>query len=73
MIRLYHEPEPLFETDKAEGCAPLTVGFSNNSNGEDLTYSWDLGNGLGSLFEEPGIITYQRKQNQVLQDIEFCL
>jgi len=60
MIRLYHEPEPLFDYDKSEGCAPLTVGFSNNSKGEDLTYSWDLGNGLSSLFEEPGNITYQQ-------------
>ena len=60
MIRLYHEPEPLFDYINPEGCAPLTVGFTNNSSGEDLTYSWDLGNGLESMFEEPGEITYQQ-------------
>ncbi len=59
-IRLYHEPEPLFDYDKPEGCAPLTVGFTNNSTGEELTYYWDFGNGLSSLFEEPGDITYQQ-------------
>ncbi len=60
LIRLYHEPEPIFDYDNPEGCAPLTVGFSNSSTGEELSYYWDLGNGLESFFEEPGTIVYQQ-------------
>ncbi len=60
MVRLYHEPEPLFDISNPEGCAPLKVNFTNTSNGEDLSYYWDLGNGSYSSNEDPGEIEYQQ-------------
>ena len=60
MVRLYHEPKPLFDYDNPEGCAPLKVDFTNTSTGEDLSYFWDLGNGLESFNEDPGDIVYQQ-------------
>ena len=37
-------PQADFSVDNFEGCAPLTVTFTNSSNGSD-TYLWDFGNG----------------------------
>lgn len=36
-------PKAKFTVDNYEGCAPLTVTFTNNSNSSD-TYLWDFGN-----------------------------
>ncbi|MCB0381292.1 MAG: hypothetical protein KDD24_08545, partial [Flavobacteriales bacterium] len=36
-------PKARFTVDNYEGCAPLTVTFTNNSNSSD-TYLWDFGN-----------------------------
>lgn len=60
MIRLYHEPEPAFNYDNPEGCAPLRVGFTNLSAGEELSYYWDFGSGLESTDENPGYIVFQQ-------------
>ena len=30
-----------FTVDNTSGCSPLVVSFTNNSTGENLTYSWD--------------------------------
>ncbi len=37
-------PKAQFTVDNYEGCAPLTVTFTNNSNSSD-TYLWDFGGG----------------------------
>jgi len=37
-------PKAEFTVDNFEGCAPLTVTFTNNSNSSD-TYLWDFGGG----------------------------
>lgn len=37
-------PKARFTVDNYEGCAPLTVTFTNNSNSSD-TYLWDFGSG----------------------------
>lgn len=37
-------PKAHFSVDNYEGCAPLTVTFTNNSNSSD-TYFWDFGSG----------------------------
>lgn len=59
-IRLYHEPEPSFLIDNREGCAPLEVSFSNTSAGEELSYSWNFGNGEESLDESPAGILFSQ-------------
>lgn len=58
LIRMYHEPEPLFDISNPEGCAPLKTEFTNYSAGEDLSYAWDFGIGLESSFEDPGEILF---------------
>jgi len=41
-----------FTMDVPEGCHPLTVRFTNQSDGERY-YHWDFGNGTTSLVENP--------------------
>ncbi len=48
---------PGFGMTNNVGCAPLTVGFTNNNPGQ-LTYLWDFGNGLQSNLENPPAQTY---------------
>ena len=60
MLRLFHEPRPSFGYDNPEGCAPLMVGFTNTSRGEELTYSWNFGNGTESSERDPGNIIFHQ-------------
>jgi len=60
MIRVYHEPEPSFDIDIPIGCAPLNVSFTNNSEGEELIYHWNFGNGLTSSEENPSDILFRQ-------------
>ena len=46
-----------------QNIAPLTISFSNTSQGESLTYLWNFGDGTTSVEENPthtfgGIGTY---------------
>jgi len=45
-----------FTADKAGGCSPLTVSFTNKTTGasSSVTYQWDLGNGNTSTIKSPG-------------------
>lgn len=47
-----------FAMDTDEGCADLSVSFTNNSSGEDLSYIWDFGNGMTSTEEQPGSVIF---------------
>lgn len=42
-----------FSADQTAGCSPLVVSFTNTSTGENLTYSWDFGNGNSSANKDP--------------------
>jgi gliding motility-associated-like protein len=42
-----------FTADQTTGCSPLVVAFTDNSTGENLTYSWDFGNGNSSTNKNP--------------------
>jgi len=50
-------PKAQFTVDNYEGCAPLTVHFTNNSNSSD-TYLWDFGGGDTTSTEYNPIRTY---------------
>ncbi|MEZ4667068.1 MAG: PKD domain-containing protein, partial [Anaerolineae bacterium] len=38
-------PVAAFTTDVSDGTAPLTVQFANSSTGENVSYTWDFGDG----------------------------
>lgn len=59
-IRLFHEPVTSFLSDKAEGCAPLEVLFTNTSEGEELKFSWSFGNGLESNSKAPETVIFEQ-------------
>lgn len=52
-----------FTIDKAGGCSPLTVQFTNTTTGASagVKYKWDFGNGNGSGLESPGATYTQEK------------
>jgi gliding motility-associated-like protein len=44
-VEVYEDPQSNFSTSIREGCAPLTVEFFNNSEGDgQLSYLWNYGN-----------------------------
>ncbi|MEZ4948577.1 MAG: hypothetical protein R2784_04200 [Saprospiraceae bacterium] len=48
LIETSPQPNPRFTTDPSPptACeAPFTVTFTNNTNGTNLNYNWDFGNG----------------------------
>lgn len=48
-----------FSQDKATGCLPLIVQFTDQSTGTGLTHVWDFGNGNTSALKNPGAIYTQ--------------
>ena len=52
-----------FTMDKAGGCSPVTVNFTNLSGGvsANAKYSWDFGNGNISSLKNPSAIYLQEK------------
>lgn len=50
-----------FRADTHEGCGPLTVTFTNESNYVDpSTFQWDFGDGTGASSAEHPVHTYDR-------------
>lgn len=50
-----------FHADAHEGCGPLTVTFTNESNYVDpSTFQWDFGDGTGASSAEHPVHTYER-------------
>jgi gliding motility-associated-like protein len=47
-----------FTIDRATGCAPLQVSFTNTSSGfsPNVIFTWDFGNGNASTLKDPGAI-----------------
>ncbi|MEM1323014.1 MAG: PKD domain-containing protein [Bacteroidota bacterium] len=55
-IIIADNPVAYFEPDTSEACAGIELSLSNQSVGFDLTYEWELGNGLNSSERDPGVI-----------------
>jgi gliding motility-associated-like protein len=55
-IEVYAMPVSNFTANIFEGCAPVSVSFSNLSESDPLTYLWNFGNQRASMIEEPKII-----------------
>ncbi|CAN5493817.1 hypothetical protein BH10BAC3_BH10BAC3_30760 [soil metagenome] len=53
-----------FSIDKASGCSPLEVHFTNNTTGATagVSYSWNFGNGNSSALADPGA-TYSAEKS----------
>ncbi len=56
-VSVHDLPQPVFAADVQSGCAPLSVQFSNDSQGASF-YQWHFGDGGTSVEEEPNH-TYQ--------------
>ena len=56
-----------FSVNKSSGCSPLTVNFTANcSPSDNVTYSWDLGNGNTSDLQNPSA-TYNDPGNYTVK------
>ncbi len=69
-----HIPSPLaagdvaFSMSPAEGCAPLSVNFSNNSLRPNDRYLWDFGNGqMYEGFDPPVVLFTENAEHTVSQ------
>ncbi|WNJ16679.1 PKD domain-containing protein [Pontibacter sp. G13] len=58
-IHVTEPPVPLFTPSTLQGCAPLTVSWTNQSNPAGGTYFWDFGNGQTDSSDTPPAITFQ--------------
>ncbi len=58
-IKGYANPIADFNLSVKQGCVPLTVKFTDNSSGSNLTYLWRFGNGNQSTLKNPSAIYYQ--------------
>ena len=58
-LRIEGLPAPAFELDTNEGCGPLTLDFTDASQGLDLEYSWEFSNGMTSSDANPNGITFE--------------
>jgi len=67
-VRVFERPYARFN-DTAGGCAPLQINPSNFSlsNGPNITYFWDFGNGNTSTNRVSGIINYTIPGNYILK------
>ncbi|MFN7118256.1 MAG: PKD domain-containing protein [Saprospiraceae bacterium] len=54
------EPPPMvaFDMDQRSGCADLTVQFNNRSQGEDVSFTWNFGNGRTDSIAIPMPVTF---------------
>lgn len=55
-VEVWPQPDAAFVADTSEGCAPLTVSFSDASsspNGSISSYLYDFANGSTSIFPNP--------------------
>ncbi len=52
-------PEAAFESVPSSGLAPLEVAFNNQSIGEELTFSWDFGDGTEASTDRDPVHTFE--------------
>ena len=62
-IEIVDIPIPSFTSDKAGGCSPLSVNFTNTSLNSNATYDWDFGDGTTFTGENPPSHTYNADGN----------
>ncbi|MEO1449419.1 MAG: PKD domain-containing protein, partial [Bacteroidota bacterium] len=54
-------PKPAFASDISIGCAPLSVSFTNQSEGEQLSFAWSFPGGKPATSNDPNPkVTYRK-------------
>ena len=61
-VTVWAGPNVAFAATPVDGCAPLLVSLDNQSFGDGLSYTWDLGDGSSTTAEEPGAHSYFASQ-----------
>lgn len=67
-IAVLSAPSVAFDISKKEGCTPLDIIFNNRTQGNNVSYLWDFGNGLTSSSKQPNTVTYR---NTIDKDTTF--
>ncbi len=62
-IIIAEAPQPIFELDVDDGCAPLEVQVTNQSTGFDVEFSWYFSNGTSSFETNPGPVVFPQGIN----------
>jgi PKD repeat protein len=72
-IQVIGAPQASFIPSIDEGCAPLTVNFTNNSTAEYSEYKWDYGQGDVSLGPIPNTIVYEQGKHDTTYYVKLVV
>lgn len=64
-ITVYPDLSSQFSADITQGCAPLNVAFTNESQGSATQFYWDFGDGANSTETNPSHV-FQNKTDQTI-------
>ncbi len=62
-------PQPFFELDTHEGCAPLEIDVTNQTTGFDVTFFWYFSNGISSMEVNPQPVLFDQGINDTTYQI----
>ena len=68
-IIIAEAPQPLFQLDTEEGCAPLEINVANQSTGFDVDFYWYFSNDISSNEPNPGPVVF----NQGINDTTYYI
>ena len=68
-IYITEAPQPFFELDTNEGCAPLEIDVTNQTTGFDVTFFWYFSNGISSMEVNPGPVLFDQGINDTTYQI----
>ncbi|MBK8566888.1 MAG: PKD domain-containing protein [Saprospiraceae bacterium] len=64
---------PQFAPSIAEGCAVLEVSFENQSQGSNMSFLWDFGNGQTSNLENPGTVAFEQGTTDTVYQVVLAV
>ncbi len=68
-IFITEAPQPFFELDIDDGCAPLEINVTNQSTGFDVDFFWNFSNGVSSNDPNPEAVIF----NQGINDTTYYI